>query len=64
MGWTEYVLLAWVSLVPLVIATAVTAWSLEQVRYLPKRARRPPSVDPTPPGPDAGSAEPRPPRTA
>ena len=43
MGLTEYVLLALVILVPLLIAAAVTLWSLEQVRYRPKRARRPPA---------------------
>ena len=40
MGGREYVLLALVILVPLVIAVAVTLWSLEQVRYRPKRVRR------------------------
>ena len=39
MGVKEYVLLALVILVPLVIAVAVTLWSLEQARYRPKRAR-------------------------
>jgi hypothetical protein len=34
------VLLALVILVPLVIAAGVTLWSLEQVRYRPKRRRR------------------------
>jgi hypothetical protein len=57
-GATEWFLLALVILVPLVIAVAVTLWSLEQVRYRPKRARPvrqlkttepPPSSDPTPP---------------
>ena len=60
MGLTEYVLLALVILVPLVIAVAVTLWSLEQVRYRPKRSRprptegqdRPPAgTDPVPPPP-------------
>ncbi len=41
MGGREYVLLALVILIPLVIAVAVTLWSLEQVRYRPKRVRRP-----------------------
>ena len=41
MGSTEWVLLALVILVPLAIAAAVTLWSLEQVRYRPKRGRRP-----------------------
>jgi hypothetical protein len=40
-GVREYVLLALVILVPLVIAVAVTLWSLEQARYRPKRWRRP-----------------------
>ena len=60
MGLTEYVLLALVILVPLVIAVAVTLWSLEQARYRPKRSRprptegqdRPPAgTDPVPPPP-------------
>ncbi len=58
MGATEWFLLALVILVPLVIAVAVTLWSLKQVRYRPKRARPlrqlkttepPASSDPTPP---------------
>ena len=61
MGTTEYVLLVLVILIPLVVAGAVTLWSLEQARYRPKRARplrsearpepdRPPSADvPSPP---------------
>jgi hypothetical protein len=58
MGVTEWVLLALVILVPLLIAAVVTLWSLEQVRYRPKRARRrpeleaPPGGGPTPPNPD------------
>ncbi len=40
MGGREYVLLALVILIPLVIAVAVTLWSLEQVRHRPKRVRR------------------------
>ena len=46
MGLTEYLLLALVILVPLVIAVAVTVWSLEQARYRPKRARSRPIVEP------------------
>jgi len=45
-GLTEYLLLALVILIPLVIAVAVTVWSLEQVRYRPKRARSRPIVKP------------------
>ncbi len=41
MGTTEWLLLALVILVPLAIAVGVTLWSLEQVRYRPKRMRRP-----------------------
>jgi hypothetical protein len=37
----EWVLTAAVIVVPLIIAVAVTLWSLEQVRYRPKK-RRPP----------------------
>jgi hypothetical protein len=44
-GPTEYLLLALVILVPLAIAAGVTLWSLEQVRYRPKRRRRPPSAE-------------------
>ncbi len=44
MGPTEYVLLALVILLPLVIAAAVTAWSLEQARARSKKHRkRPPN---------------------
>lgn len=39
MGLTEYALLALVILVPLVIAGAVTLWSLKQVEYRPKKRR-------------------------
>lgn len=39
MGLTEYLLLGVVIVVPLVIAGAVTLWSLEQVRYRPKKSR-------------------------
>ena len=42
MGSTEYVLLALVILIPLVVATAVTAWSLEQVRARSKKNRKRP----------------------
>ncbi len=41
MGLTEYILLALVILVPLVIATAVTIWTLEQARLRSKKNRRP-----------------------
>ena len=37
----EWILTAAVIVVPLIIAVVVTLWSLEQVRYRPKR-RRPP----------------------
>lgn len=37
---TEYVLLVLVILVPAVIATGVTLWSLEQVRMRSKRNRK------------------------
>ena len=40
MGLTEYVLLVLVILVPLVIATAVTMWTLEQARLRSKKNRR------------------------
>ncbi len=50
MGGREYLLLALVILIPLVIAVAVTLWSLEQVRYRPKRVRR--RAAPTPDAPD------------
>ena len=49
MSGTEYLLLAAVILVPLVIAVIVTFWSLEQARYRPKgrgrRVSRPPATD-------------------
>ena len=62
MGPTEYGLLALVILVPLAIASAVTLWSLEQVRYRPKRRRPRPAtaaanagaVPPPEPGAAAG----------
>jgi len=50
-GALEYLLLALVILVPLVIAGAVTLWSLEQARYRPKRFRRPPDQRPSSPPP-------------
>ena len=55
MGLTEYVLLSLVILVPLVIATAVTAWSLEQVRLRSKknRRRRPGREPGSPPSPSS-----------
>jgi len=37
LGTREWLLTAMVIVVPLVIAVAVTLWSLEQVRYRPKR---------------------------
>ena len=40
MSGTEYLLLAAVILVPLIIAGGVTLWSLEQARYRPKRRRQ------------------------
>lgn len=62
MGTQEYVLLALVILVPLVIAVAVTLWSLEQARYRPKRGRRPRPLSPDdasdPPTVDAPTAPP------
>jgi hypothetical protein len=39
MGLTEYLLLAVVVVVPLVIASAVTLWSLKQVQYRPRKRR-------------------------
>ena len=41
MGTREWILTAAVIVVPLVIAVLVTLWSLEQVRYRPKK--RPPA---------------------
>jgi hypothetical protein len=35
----EWILTAAVIIVPLIIAIVVTAWSLEQVRYRPKKRR-------------------------
>jgi hypothetical protein len=40
-GTKEYVLLVLVILVPLVIATVVTLWTLEQARLRSKKNRRP-----------------------
>lgn len=37
----EWVLTAGVIIVPLIIAVVVTLWSLEQVRYRPKKWRSP-----------------------
>jgi hypothetical protein len=55
-GTTEWVLLALVILVPLVIAAGVTLWSLEQVRYRPKRRRPRPAATDT--GADGGASPP------
>jgi hypothetical protein len=44
----EWLLTAAVIVIPLIIAATVTLWSLEQVRYRPKR-RRPVSALPSPP---------------
>ncbi len=44
MGTREWLLTAAVILVPLVIAVVVTLWSLDQVRYRPKKRRPAPSV--------------------
>jgi len=50
---TQWLLLALVILVPLIIAVAVTLWSLEQVRYRPKRRpKRPPLKTTEPPASD------------
>jgi hypothetical protein len=40
----EWLLTAAVIVVPLIIAIAVTMWSLEQVRYRPKKRRSAPVV--------------------
>lgn len=40
----EWILTAAVIVVPLIIAVVVTLWSLDQVRYRPKRRRPPASV--------------------
>jgi hypothetical protein len=47
-GFTEYVLLALVILVPLAIAAVVTLWSLKQVQYRPKKRRPRPAPETTP----------------
>ena len=47
MGLTEYVLLALVILIPLIVATGVTAWSLEQVRARSKKNRKRPAKSPS-----------------
>lgn len=60
MGPTEYFLLALVIVVPLAIAGGVTLWSLEQVRYRPKRRRprlNPESDSATGPAPTRPSGE-------
>lgn len=48
MGSKEYALLAMVILVPLVIAVAVTLWTLEQARLRNKKNRELPSGAKTP----------------
>jgi hypothetical protein len=48
MGSKEYALLAMVILVPLVIAVAVTLWTLEQARLRNKKNRDLPSGAKTP----------------
>jgi hypothetical protein len=53
MGTKEYLLLVMVIVVPLVIATVVTLWTLEQARLRSKKNRKlpRPKTDPgTPPG--------------
>ncbi len=47
MGLTEYLLLALVIVVPLVIAAMVTLWSLKQVQYRPKKRRPRPAPEST-----------------
>ena len=56
MGTTEWVLLALVVLVPLIVAAAVTLWSLEQVRYRPKRRRPRPAPPETASGTGDGAS--------
>jgi hypothetical protein len=61
-GVTEYLLLVLVIVVPLIIAGAVTLWSLKQVQYRPKKRRparpeTPPAIDNGGPG---GGADPTP----
>lgn len=53
MGPTEYLLLAVVILAPLVIAAAVTLWSLKQVQYRPKQRRARPTSSSEQPAPDS-----------
>jgi hypothetical protein len=53
MGTKEYLLLVMVIVVPLVIATVVTLWTLEQARLRSKKNRKPSRSKPdprTPPG--------------
>jgi hypothetical protein len=59
MGLQEYLLLALVILLPLVIAVAVTLWTLEQARFRNKKNRKRPAkmasesghvASPAPPG--------------
>jgi hypothetical protein len=54
MGTKEYLLLAMVIVVPLVIATFVTLWTLEQARLRSKKNRRPPRAKSGPGTPPAG----------
>jgi hypothetical protein len=54
-GTTEYLLLAAVIVVPLAIAVAVTLWSIDQVRYRPKRGRSVRSVRSAPIGADGAT---------
>lgn len=56
MGLKEYILLTLVILVPLVIATAVTIWTLEQARLRSKKNRRPAPSHQESPQPPAGTA--------
>ncbi len=57
MGFTEYLLLALVIVVPLTIAAIVTLWSLKQVQYRPKKRRSRPAPEATSTDPErsAGS---------
>ncbi len=57
MTTTEYLLTGLVIVIPLLVAGAVTLWSLEQVRYRPKRRLRPPAERRRP---DSGSGSPPP----
>lgn len=56
MGFTEYLLLALVILVPLAIAAVVTLWSLKQVQYRPKKRRPRPAPDAAAANPDSAGA--------